>query len=104
MVAALMIPTEMTIVPLFIAFLKLRLVNNYFALILPSLASVFSVYLFRQFFLTLPRELEDAAAIDGCNRFQIFLPIALPLARPAAIAGAILLFSNNWNAFLWPLL
>ena len=104
MVAALMIPTEMTIVPLFLAFLKLRLVNNYLALILPSLASVFSVYLFRQFFLGLPGELEDAASIDGANRLQSFWLIALPLARPAAIAGAILLFSNNWNAFLWPLL
>lgn len=104
MVAALMVPTEMTIVPLFLAFLKLKLVNNYLALILPSLASVFSVYLFRQFFLTLPGELEDAAAIDGANRLQTFWRIALPLAQPAAIAGAILLFSNNWNAFLWPLL
>lgn len=104
MVAAIMIPTEMTIIPLFLAFLKLKLVNSYFAVILPSLASVFSVYLFRQFFLTLPPELEDAAAIDGCNRFQTFWSIALPLARPAAVAGAILLFSNNWNAFLWPLL
>lgn len=104
MVAALMIPTEMTIVPLFLGFLKMKLVNNYLALILPSLASVFSVYLFRQFFLTLPGELEDAAAIDGANRLQTFWRIALPLARPAAIAGAILLFSNNWNAFLWPLL
>jgi ABC-type glycerol-3-phosphate transport system permease component len=103
-IMALMIPTEMTIVPVFIGFLKLKLVNNYLALILPSLASVFSVYLFRQFFLTLPSELEDAAAIDGCNRFQSFWFIALPLARPALIAGTILLFSNNWNAFLWPLL
>ncbi|HEY3107443.1 MAG TPA: carbohydrate ABC transporter permease, partial [Chloroflexota bacterium] len=104
MVAAIMIPTEMTIIPLFLAFLKLKLVNSYLALILPSLASVFSVYLFRQFFLTLPHELEDAAAIDGCNRFQTFWRIALPLAQPAAVAGAILLFSNHWNAFLWPLL
>lgn len=103
-IMALMIPTEMTIVPVFIGFLKLKLVNNYLALILPSLASVFSVYLFRQFFLTLPGELEDAAAIDGCNRFQAFWFIALPLARPAMVAGAILLFSTNWNAFLWPLL
>jgi multiple sugar transport system permease protein len=104
MVAAIMIPTEMTIIPLFLAFLKLKLVNSYLALVLPSLASVFSVYLFRQFFLTLPHELEDAAAIDGCNRFQTFWRIALPLAQPAAVAGAILLFSNHWNAFLWPLL
>ena len=104
MIAAIMIPSEMTIIPLFLAFLKLRLVNSYMAIILPSLASVFSVYLFRQFFLTLPRELEDAAAIDGCNRYQTFWKIALPLARPAAVAGAILLFSSHWNAFLWPLL
>jgi multiple sugar transport system permease protein len=102
--AALMIPTEMTIVPLFIGFLKAGLVNNLLALILPSLANVFSVYLFRQFFLTLPRELEDAAAIDGASRFRIFWAIALPLSKPAIIAAAILLFTANWNAFLWPLL
>ena len=102
--AALMIPTEMTIVPLFIGFLKAGLVNNLLALILPSLANVFAVYLFRQFFLTLPRELEDAAMIDGASRFRIFWTIALPLSKPAIIAGAILLFTANWNAFLWPLL
>jgi multiple sugar transport system permease protein len=102
--AALMIPTEMTIVPLFIGFLKAGLVNNLLPLILPSLANVFSVYLFRQFFLTLPRELEDAAMIDGASRFRIFWVIALPLSNPAIIAGAILLFTANWNAFLWPLL
>lgn len=102
--AALMIPTEMTIVPLFIGFLKAGLVNNLLALILPSLASVFSVYLFRQFFLTLPGELEDAAAIDGAGRFRIFFQIALPLSKPAVIAASILLFTANWNAFLWPLL
>lgn len=102
--AALMIPTEMTIVPLFIGFLKAGLVNNLLALILPSLANVFSVYLFRQFFLTLPRELEDAAAIDGASRFRMFFAIALPLSKPAIIAASILLFTANWNAFLWPLL
>jgi len=102
--AALMIPTEMTIVPLFIGFLKAGLINNLLPLILPSLANVFSVYLFRQFFLTLPGELEDAAAIDGANRFRIFWSIALPLSKPAIIAGSILLFTANWNAFLWPLL
>jgi ABC-type glycerol-3-phosphate transport system permease component len=102
--AGLMIPSEMTIVPLFIAFLRAGLVNNLLALILPSLANVFAVYLFRQFFLTLPGELEDAASIDGANRFRIFWSIALPLAKPALVAGAILLFTANWNAFLWPLL
>ncbi len=102
--ATLMIPTEMTIVPLFIGFLRLKLVDNYAAFILPSIASVFSVYLFRQFFLSLPREIEDAARVDGAGRFRIFFSIALPLARPAVIAAAILLFTTNWNAFLWPLL
>ncbi len=104
LLASLMIPTEMSIIPLFIAFLKVGLVDNYPAIILPSVASVISVYIFRQFFLSLPAELEDAAAIDGANRFQIFSLVALPLARSPAIATTILLFTANWNAFLWPLL
>ena len=102
--AVLMIPTEMTIVPLFIGVLKIGLVNSYLALIVPSLASAFSVYLFRNFFLSMPRELEDAASIDGAGRFRTFWSVALPVARPALIAGAILLSTNYWNAFLWPLL
>jgi multiple sugar transport system permease protein len=107
--AVLMVPTEMTIVPLFVGALRVGLLNRslagtYVALVIPSLASALSVYLFRNFFLTLPRELEDAAAIDGAGRFRIFWSIALPLARPAVIAAAILLSTNYWNAFLWPLL
>jgi multiple sugar transport system permease protein len=104
LLASLMIPTEMSIIPLFIAFLKVGLVDNYPAIVLPSIASVISVYIFRQFFLNLPAELEDAAAMDGANRFQTFLMVALPLARSPAIATTILLFTANWNAFLWPLL
>lgn len=102
--AVLIIPTEMTIVPLFIGVLRIGLVNSYLALMVPSLASPFSVYLFRNFFLSLPRELEDAAAIDGASRFRAFWSVALPVARPAVIAGAILLSTSYWNAFLWPLL
>ena len=102
--AVLMIPTEMTIVPLFIGVLRIGLVNSYLALLVPSLASAFSVYLFRNFFLSMPRELEDAAAIDGASRFRVFWSVALPVARPAVIAAAILLSTNYWNAFLWPLL
>ncbi len=104
LLASLMIPTEMTIVPRFIAFLELRATDTYSALILPPLAEVFSVYLFRQFFLTLPRELEEAAAMDGASRLRIFLVIALPLARSTVVAAGVLLFTTNWNAFLWPLL
>jgi len=102
--AVLIIPTEMTIVPLFIGVLRIGFVNSYLALMVPSLASAFSVYLFRNFFLSMPRELEDAASIDGASRFRIFWTVALPVARPAVIAGAILLSTNYWNAFLWPLL
>ncbi|PWH15165.1 MAG: ABC transporter permease [Anaerolineae bacterium] len=104
LIASLMIPTEMTIVPMFVGFLKAGLANTYFALIVPAIPNVFSVYIFRQFFLGLPDELEDAAAIDGANRFQIFWRIALPLARAPLLAATILLFTTNWNAFLWPLL
>jgi len=102
--AVLIIPTEMTIVPLFIGVLKIGLVDSYLALMVPSLASAFSVFLFRNFFLSLPRELEDAASIDGASRFRTFWTVALPVARPAVIAAAILLSANYWNAFLWPLL
>ncbi len=104
LLASLMIPTEMSVVPLYIAFLKIKFIDNYLAIILPSVASVFSVYIFRQFFLGLPQELEDAAAIDGASRFGTFWRIALPLARAPIIASTILLFTNNWNAYLWPLL
>jgi len=102
--AVLIIPTEMTIVPLFIGVLRVGLVDSYMALVVPSLASAFSVYLFRNFFLSMPKDLEDAAQIDGAGRFRTFWSIALPIARPALIAGAILLSTNYWNAFLWPLL
>jgi multiple sugar transport system permease protein len=104
LVSSLMIPPEMTIVPLYITVLRLRVQDSYWGLILPPLASVFSVYLYRQFFLAFPRELEDAAAIDGCNHFGTFGRVVLPLAQPATLAGAILIFTSNWNAFLWPLL
>jgi len=104
LIASLMIPAEMTIIPMFVGFLKIGLSNSYIALILPTIANVFSVYIFRQFFMGLPAELEDAAAIDGASRFGVFWRIALPLARSPMIATAILLFTLNWNSFLWPLL
>jgi multiple sugar transport system permease protein len=105
----LMIPSEMTIVPLFIGALRTGLLNRtleftWVAMIVPQVASAFSVYLFRNFFLSLPVEMEESAAIDGANRFRIFAVLAVPLAKPAMVAGAILLFANYWNTFLWPLL
>jgi len=104
LLAILMVPSEIAIIPLFLGALKLNLANSYAGLILPSLASVFSAYLFRQFYLSFPQDLEDAARIDGCTHLGIFWWIALPLAQPAVIAATILMFTSNWNAFLWPLL
>ena len=102
--SALMVPAEVTVVPLLLAFIKIGWASTYQALILPMIGNVFSVYIFRQFFLTFPKELEEAAIVDGAGRFQIFFKIALPLARSPAIAAAVIVFTLNWNNFLWPLL
>ena len=101
---SLMIPAEMIMVPRFVALLSLDLTDTYPGLILPSVASVFAVYIFRQFFLELPTDLEDAALVDGANRLQIFWRVGLPLAREAIVATSVLNFTGNWNMFVWPLL
>ncbi len=102
--ASIMIPANIAVVPLYIAFLKLGVINNYPALILPTIANVITVYIFRQFFLGFPVEVEEAARVDGASRLKIFFRIAAPMARSAALASTILLFTTNWNAYLWPLL
>lgn len=103
-VASLMIPVEVTVVPLLLAIIKIGWASTYQALILPTVANVFSVYIFRQFFLTFPRELEEAGRMDGASPFKVFWLIALPLARAPAIAATVIIFTLNWNNFLWPLL
>jgi multiple sugar transport system permease protein len=80
------------------------MVDSIWALILPGLVSAFGVFLFRQFFQTLPKELEDAARIDGAGEFRIFWQVMLPLAKPAVIVMAIFAFRESWNAFVWPLI
>lgn len=102
--ASLMIPNEVSVIPLLLAFIKLGWASSYQALILPAIGNVFSVYIFRQFFLTFPVELEDAAKLDGAGPFNLFFRIALPLARAPAIAASVIIFTLNWNNFLWPLL
>ncbi len=102
--ASLMIPIEMFVIPLLIAFIRVGLANTYLGLILPTVPHVFSVYIFRQFFLEMPQSLEDSAEMDGASRWTIFSRIALPLSRSPAIASTIILFNLNWNNFLWPLL
>ncbi len=102
--ASIMIPANLAVVPLYIAFLKVGVVNSYAAITLPLIANAVSVYIFRQFFLGLPDELEDAARIDGAGRWQMFTRVALPLARGPITASTIILFTANWNNYLWPLL
>lgn len=102
--ASLMIPTEVSIIPMLLGFIKLGWASSYQALILPTIGNVFSVYIFRQFFLGFPNEIEEAARVDGAGPFRLFFFIALPLARAPAIAAAVILFTLNWNNFLWPLL
>lgn len=102
--ASLMIPAEVSVIPLLLGFVKLGWASSYQALILPSIGNVFSVYIFRQFFLSFPKELEEAAKMDGAGPLNLFFRIALPLARAPAIAASVIIFTLNWNNFLWPLL
>lgn len=102
--AVMMIPTQVTVIPLFLIVRRLGLVNSYGALILPFLAYPFGAFLLRQFFLTIPRELEDAALVDGCPRLRILVRIIAPLARAAMVTLGMLAFMFTWNSFFWPLL
>lgn len=100
----LFVPIQITVVPLFILFSRIGLTDTYWALILPVGANVTGVFLMRQFFLSIPSELEDAARVDGAGTLRTFISIVLPLARPALTAVAILTFLSTWNSFFWPLI
>lgn len=97
------VPPQVNIIPLFYLMRELHLVDSYAALILPGLFGGFGVFMMRQYFLSFPQELEDAAIIDGCNKLQVFFKIAFPLALPALITLAIFTFISSWNSFIWPL-
>ncbi len=101
--AALMIPGQVTLVPLYLMVVKMGLNNSFMGLILPGLADVIGIFLLKQFIQTIPRELEEAARIDGASEFGIYARIILPLSVPALAVTAIFSFQRYWNAFLWPL-
>jgi len=103
MFATILISQPVIIVPLFILARTLHLLDNYAGLIVPSIFNAFGIFLLRQFYLGVPRELEEAALIDGAGYFRIWRSIILPLSRPIMSALAILFFLANWNSFLWPL-
>lgn len=104
LLATLFLPGMMFLIPNFLTINSLGLLNTYAGVIMPGLAGVFGVFFMRQFFESLPRELEEAAYIDGATQLQTFLLIALPLAKPALATLAIITFLASWNDFLWPLL
>ena len=99
----LMIPFQVIMVPLYYEVFKLGLLNTYLGLILPRATNAFGIFMMRQFFVSLPTGLEEAARIDGCSEFKIFRSIMLPLCRPAVISLAIFHFMYNWNDLLYPL-
>ncbi len=103
-IGTMMVPVHILIVPLYIMMVKLHLVDSLWAAILPGLAGPFGIFFMRQYMLTIPTELEEAARIDGCSELQIFFRIILPVSAPALGVLAIFLFISNWNSFLWPLL
>jgi len=98
----MMVPGQVVMVPTFILLSKLGWVNTYKGLTIPFLTSLFGIFLMRQFFTSIPKAVEESAMIDGLSRFGIFFRIVLPLARPALSTQFILMFTGNWNSFLWP--
>jgi multiple sugar transport system permease protein len=99
----LMVPFQVTIVPLFIEMKYLHAVNSYPGLIMPSIASAYGTFLLRQAFMSLPAELEEAAFVDGAGHWTVFTRIVLPLVRPSLATFGVLSFIASWNSFLWPL-
>jgi multiple sugar transport system permease protein len=100
----MMIPGIVLLIPMFIILKQLGMIDSYAGLILPKVATAFGVFLMKQFFESIPVEMEEAARIDGCNRFQMFIQVVLPLARPALVALIIFSFQGNWNEFMHPLI
>ncbi|WP_413452971.1 carbohydrate ABC transporter permease [Georgenia phoenicis] len=101
-VATLFVPPVILIIPNYLIVGELAWLNTLAAVVVPTAASAFGVFFMRQFFISLPGELEEAARLDGANQWQAFLKVALPLARPALATLALLSFLTNWNDFLWP--
>lgn len=103
-IATLMVPGQVTMIPTYLMFAKAGLTDNHLALILPAFFSAFGVFLLRQFFMSLPRELEEAAEIDGCNPFMTYWRIMLPLVVPAMLTLGVFTLMNTWNDYMGPLI
>jgi len=102
--SSIMVPSETIMVPLYHLLYRMDALDSYASLVLPGISNAFGVFLLRQFMLSIPKELEEAALLDGAGYFYIFLRIIVPLSKPALATLAIFSFITNWNSFLWPLI
>ncbi|MDT8305108.1 MAG: carbohydrate ABC transporter permease [Anaerolineae bacterium] len=100
----MMVPAIVLLIPLFIILRQLGFIDTYWGLTLPKLVAAFGVFLMKQFFESIPQEMEEAARIDGANRLQMFFRVILPMARPALVALIIFTFQGAWNDFMFPLI
>ena len=104
LLSVLMVPGQIFLIPQYLIVQKLGLLDTLSALVLPNLFSAFGTFLLRQFFMSLPKELEEAAVLDGCSRYQIFGKIMLPLVKPGIVALVIFTAKFAWNDFMWPMI
>lgn len=104
LIASMVIPAQVTMLPLFLMLNRMGLVNTYFGILIPGLASIFGIFLIRQYALSVPDSLIEAARMDGAGDFRIYWSVILPLCKPILITLAIFTFMGTWNDFLWPLI
>ncbi len=100
----MMLPQQALLIPNYIMLSKMHWINTYMALTVPWLASAYAVFFLRQFFMQLPKDLFEAAILDGCSRFGFYWRVALPLCKPSMVTMGVFSFLSNWNAFVWPLI
>ncbi|MCC8992719.1 MAG: carbohydrate ABC transporter permease [Candidatus Contendobacter sp.] len=104
LLAALIIPAQVAMLPLFLLLKQFGFINTYWGVIIPGMASIFGIFLIRQYLLAIPDSLLDAARMDGAGEFRIYWALALPLCRPILVTLAIFTFLGAWNDFMWPLI
>jgi multiple sugar transport system permease protein len=104
LIASMIIPAQVTMLPLFLMLNRMGLVNTYFGVIIPGIASIFGIFLIRQFALSIPDSLIEAARLDGASDFRVYWSLILPLCSPILLTLAIFTFMGTWNDFLWPLI
>lgn len=104
LLSSMVIPGQVTMLPVFLLLKNMGLINTYFAIIIPGMASVFGIFLIRQYCYSIPDSFIEAAKIDGANDFQIYYKIIIPLCKPILVTLGILTFLGTWNDFMWPLI